>query len=153
VIQLVRGREVDRFVYGMYSAELYPELPPHSHSAFALQLVGSPIAKLVTPPTYVGFGAEVNEAEIRYKKVVSEKTQIYSLGVVLKYNGIRFLGYSDVRQLGQYYSFTIAKKTTRLYTTVNFLNSENIERMMDVLQIQSDIALKKISALRFGKQP
>jgi hypothetical protein len=71
VIELMKGREVDRFLYGMYSAELYPELPAHSHSANCLQLVGNPIAKLVVPPTYEGFAFEVTEGQIRYMKCIS----------------------------------------------------------------------------------
>ena len=55
VIQLVKGREVDRFIYGMYSAELYPELKAYSHSDNCLQLVGNPIAKIVIPSTYSGY--------------------------------------------------------------------------------------------------
>jgi hypothetical protein len=46
VIETVIGREVDRFLYGMYSSELLPELPPHSHSAHCLKLTGQPLAKL-----------------------------------------------------------------------------------------------------------
>ena len=57
----MKGREVDRFIYGMYSAELYPALPPYSHSAYAMQLIGQPIAKLVVPQTYNGFRDEINE--------------------------------------------------------------------------------------------
>ena len=122
----MKGREVDRFLYGIYSAELYPELAAYSHSAYSLQLIGQPIAKLVIPQTYNGFRDEINEGEIKYKNIVSEKTQIYSLGITLKYGNLKFLGYTDLRQLGQYYSFTIINKITRIYTTVNFLNASNI---------------------------
>ena len=113
-----------------------PELPAHAHSAFSLQLVGKPIAKLCTPPTYEGFGSEIIEAVINYKFCISEKTQIFSLGIVPKYDRIRYLGYTDIRQLGQYYSFTIIKKITRIYTSVNFLNSRNISLMNEVLKVQ-----------------
>mgnify|MGYP000395063807 CR=1 FL=1 len=64
VIELVRGREVDRFIYGMYSAELYPELAPYSHSMYSLELVGNPIAKLITPPIYEGFEYDVTQMKI-----------------------------------------------------------------------------------------
>ena len=59
---------------------------------------------------------------------ISEKTQIYAIGLVQEMGHLYYLGYSDSRQLGQYYSLTLGK-ITRLYTTVNFLNSGNIARM------------------------
>lgn len=39
VIESIIGREVDRFLYGMYSSELCPEIPSHSHSRKALALL------------------------------------------------------------------------------------------------------------------
>lgn len=39
VIQTIIGREVDRFLYGMYSSELLPSVLPHSHSLQALSLL------------------------------------------------------------------------------------------------------------------
>lgn len=39
VIQTIIGREVDRFLYGMYSSELLPTVLPHSHSLQALSLL------------------------------------------------------------------------------------------------------------------
>lgn len=39
VISSILGREVDRFLYGMYSSELVPEVPQHSHSTGALVLL------------------------------------------------------------------------------------------------------------------
>ena len=126
MIELVKGREVDRFLYGMYSVELYPELAPISHSANSMQKVGPPIAKLVCPPTYSGINSEVNLGTIKYLNCISLKTQIYAIGIVQNYIPIVFQGYTDVRQLGQYYSLTVNGKITRLYTAVNFLSLSNI---------------------------
>lgn len=67
----------------MYSVELYPLLGPHSHTANSLELCGNPIAKLVTPPTYEGLDLDVCSAKIRYMSCISEKTQIYSIGIML----------------------------------------------------------------------
>lgn len=39
----------------------------------------------------------------------------------------KFNKYTDIRQLGRFYSLTLNKKVTRLYTMVNFLNIENIK--------------------------
>ena len=120
---------MDRFIYGMYSVELYPELAAYSHSANSLELAGSPVAKLVTPPTYEGIDLEVCEGKIKLVTCVSEKTQIYMVGIVQDFHPMKFLGYSDSRQLGQYYSLTYNGSTTRLYTAVNFLNQRNLKRI------------------------
>lgn len=55
VISSILGREVDRFLYGMYSAELVPEVLPYSHSTGALVLLRNPILKVAIPPTFSGF--------------------------------------------------------------------------------------------------
>jgi hypothetical protein len=77
-----------------------------------------------------------------YQKCISEKTQIYSFGVVPETGSISYLGYRDPRQLGQYYSFTINGKTTRLYTSVNFLNVRNLERMNELLDTKRNPQMK-----------
>jgi hypothetical protein len=66
----------------MYSVELYTQLAPFSHSANSIELAGPPVAKLVTPPTYEGIDLDVNEGTIKYMNCISEKTQIYSIGIV-----------------------------------------------------------------------
>ena len=75
------GREVDRFLYGMYSSELFPELLPHSHSAHCLKLVGKPIARLTIPFPFSGFSSETFKVKITEVEVDSSKTQIYALGL------------------------------------------------------------------------
>lgn len=57
IIEQLTGREIDRFVYGMYSSEYTPAVLPYSHSARFLDLLGSPIARLIHPNPYTGFGA------------------------------------------------------------------------------------------------
>ena len=109
-------------------------MAPFSHSGNAMRKIGNPIAKLVTPSTYSGIKYEVNDGNIKYMNCISLKTQIYSIGIVQGYMPLVFLGYSDPRQLGQYYSLTINKKITRLYTAVNFLSLANIRRMDIMLQ-------------------
>lgn len=55
VIQTIIGREVDRFLYGMYSSELLPSVLPHSHSVGALSLMKEPVMKIFVPPPYRNF--------------------------------------------------------------------------------------------------
>ena len=99
----------------------------------------------MTPPTYEGIDLEVCGGKIKFMNCISEKTQIYSIGIVQEYHPMRFLGYSDIRQLGQYYSLTINGKVTRLYTAVNFLNAANVSRMSELLKVQRDSEMKEIA--------
>jgi hypothetical protein len=46
VIRSVVNRDVDRYLYGMYSSEKLPEIPVHSHSFRSLKLLNPPVAKL-----------------------------------------------------------------------------------------------------------
>jgi hypothetical protein len=55
----------------MYSAELYPDILPHSHSLNVLQLTGKPIGRLQTTPTYRGIEGELVEVRVRFSSVVS----------------------------------------------------------------------------------
>lgn len=107
-----------------------PELPAYSHSAKCLEFVGEPVAKLAIPSTYEGFKEEITNAKIGYVRKISEKTQIYELGLASKDSSLVFTGYSSIKQLGQYYSLTIDDQLTRLYTAVNFLNHRNVSLML-----------------------
>ena len=49
VIRSVVNRDVDRYLYGMYSSEKLPEIPVHSHSFRSLKLLNPPVAKLGIP--------------------------------------------------------------------------------------------------------
>ncbi len=64
---------------------------------------------------------------------MSKQSQIYVLGLGGVREELEFLGYSDVRQLGQYYSVTMGESITRLYTAVNFLSSHNIYLMNELI--------------------
>jgi hypothetical protein len=133
VIQTILGREIDRFLYGMYSSELCPEVLPYSHSVKALALLRQPIMKIVTPPPYNNFIEDQISVKVQFMSEVSKRTKIYVFGLVKTMGELDFTGYSDVKQLGQYYSFTMNKKMTRLYTTVNFLTRQNIALLNELI--------------------
>ena len=40
IVEVVKGREIDRFIYGMYAAEPLPEVPVFSHPDNSFKLVG-----------------------------------------------------------------------------------------------------------------
>lgn len=51
IIEAVRGREVDRFLYGVDPIEKF-DVPRVSHSFNSINLAGPPLAVLAIPPTY-----------------------------------------------------------------------------------------------------
>lgn len=148
VIQTILGREVDRFLYGMYSSELLPSALPHSHSVRALCLLKEPIMKIAIPPPYRNFEEEAVAVRVQFISEVSRKTGIYVLGLVAKIDELEFAGYSDVKQLGQYYSFTVNKRITRLYTAVNLITKQNIQLMNKLIpNLKYDIEEKILKAI------
>jgi hypothetical protein len=80
------------------------------------------VAKIEIPPTFEGFDGTEVECMIPSLKLISKKGNIYQM-CLFKKEGFpfRFVKYTDVAQLGRYFSLSINDKTTRLYTTVNFL--------------------------------
>jgi cytochrome b involved in lipid metabolism len=46
VIDLMRNREVNRFMYGFYKIEDDSKAPMHNHSKESMRLCGEPIAKI-----------------------------------------------------------------------------------------------------------
>ena len=60
VILSVRNRDIDRFLYGMYSSEAHPELNPHSHSFRSLKLLNSPLAKVSIPQVFSGIAEDIS---------------------------------------------------------------------------------------------
>jgi hypothetical protein len=51
IIENIRTREVDRFIYGVDPIELY-NVPRISHSINSINLAGRPLAALKIPQTY-----------------------------------------------------------------------------------------------------
>ena len=44
-----------------------------------------------------------------------------------------YIGYQHVHQLGRFFSLTLNKKVTRLYTNVGFLSERNTEFMQKIV--------------------
>jgi hypothetical protein len=82
VINSIVGREVDRFLYGMYSSELVPEVLPNSHSTGALALLREPLIKIVTPCPYKGFHDSLVEVQVQFMNQVSKKNKIFVIGLI-----------------------------------------------------------------------
>lgn len=50
-------------------------------------------------------------------------------------------GYRSLAQIGQYYSVSIPGKDMRLYTTVNFVQSHNVQMMEEISRHQTFVRL------------
>ena len=71
IIQAVRNKEVDRYIYGSCSADELAEVPLHSHSAQSFALMNDPVAKIDIPPTFEGFDGSEAECMIPKAKLIS----------------------------------------------------------------------------------
>jgi hypothetical protein len=83
---------------------------------------------------------------------ISEKTQIYELELTPFGTEFIFTGYSNLQQLGQYYSLTLDDQITRLYTAVNFLNHQNVELMLTLIHDLKSSELFKDTTFLQSKQ-
>jgi len=52
IIQAVKNKEVDRYIYGSCSPDELPEVPIHSHSSQSFALMNDPVAKIEIPSTF-----------------------------------------------------------------------------------------------------
>ena len=57
-----------------------------------------------------------------------------------------YVGYHFLHQLGRFYSLTLNKKTTRLYTSVGFLDPRNVEFMEKVVFGQMGIRVMQANS-------
>ena len=126
IIDGIKYREFDRYLYGMYRTERDPKVPPNVHTFKALTLVGEPIAKINIPPIYQNLEKDVYDVNLKEINVVSEVGQIYHVELEAKEGpAFKYIGYHSVNQLGRFFSLTMNKKVTRLYTSVGFLDAKN----------------------------
>lgn len=55
IISNIKGREIDRFLFGMEPLEkIYQNMKPVSHSKWAMNIAGAPIAKMKRHNPYIG---------------------------------------------------------------------------------------------------
>lgn len=81
----------------MYRSEKEPIVPANSHSFKALDLVGSPIAKISIAPTYTGFDTELIDVTVSRIVRMSENGSIYEVYFKAdNLNGFEYLGYSSL---------------------------------------------------------
>ncbi len=70
LISLVKKREINRFMYGSYSAELTPTVKPWKHSRDAMRLVGPPAAQILRSSSMQGL-QNYNKMRVHSKTIIS----------------------------------------------------------------------------------
>ena len=84
VINTITNREVDRFIYGAYTADELPETPRRAHSYKSISLLGKPVAQLDIPQTFSGFDKPEVECSVIQMGEVIKGTNIYLLWLAKK---------------------------------------------------------------------
>lgn len=132
LINSVRGREVDRFIYGSEAVESVEKMRVHSHSAASIAMAGPPIGFLASTCPFNNMD-EINDVTLERCVLPCKSQQIYAPYLVSKSESFVYKGYEEVRQIGKYYAVTIIGKKTRLYTLVNFLHTSNLKLMSRII--------------------
>lgn len=78
----------------MYSSELCPEVPSHSHSRKSLGLIDKPKFKIVNKPVFRDFTQGIASVRVQFISEVSKKTKIYILGLEKLEGEFKYEGYS-----------------------------------------------------------
>lgn len=77
MIESVKNKEIDRYIYGMYSSEAMPEIPKHSHSSKFFALLDTPVSKISISNPFIGFEDGQMPTLIETIDVVSSSGNIY----------------------------------------------------------------------------
>lgn len=75
----------------------------------------------------------LNSVVINSMKRVHNSTEVYLLYLSGTDIPFEYEGYSQIEQLGRFYSLTANNKITRLYSPVNFACKSNIELMKKIM--------------------
>ena len=84
MIEAVKNRDVDAFIYGMYATEVVPQVSAHSHSFRSLTLLGDPVGLLRILSNYGSFSGDLEEtgwSKVGVRKIieVSKQGDIYEI--------------------------------------------------------------------------
>ena len=125
IIDGIRGREVDRFLYGGEPLErLADEHKRVEHSRWALNLAGPPLAKFDRYNPYPGM-ADFNDCTVSGLKQLNKGSSVYFVELAGNGSQFQYAGFQSISQLGQYFTLSINSSKARLYTTVNCMNASN----------------------------
>jgi len=79
IVEGIKHRDFDRYLYGMYRSEREPRIPEHVHGYKVLTMVGEPIAKIKIPQLYKNLERDYGEVAINRITTISERGSIYHL--------------------------------------------------------------------------
>jgi hypothetical protein len=102
-VESVKGTDLDKFLYGMYSPDRFPRVPPNSHGFKFLSLLDAPIAKLSIPAVYSGLEVNTTEMLLSSALLISRHSAIYELRLKKKAGRFVFNGSTSLKQLGRYH--------------------------------------------------
>jgi hypothetical protein len=151
IVESVKGVDLDRFLYGMYSPDRFPRVPTNSHGFKSLSLLDAPIAKISIPAVYSGLEVDTTEVVLSSALLISRRSAIYELRLKKKTGRFVFNGYTSLKQLGRYYSLTADNKITRLYTTVGFLDPKNASFLNTELSSTNVVNVVKVKTISDDK--
>ena len=124
LVHRLRGREVDRFMYGMEPLELEPEAPRNSHGKWALNLAGPPIAIFERPSYFRGMDL-MNGCRVASLRRLWSQSRVFMVELAPTNGRWEYEGIHKLEQLGQYHCLTINNSKSRLYTVVNCMQPSN----------------------------
>ena len=137
VIRSVVNRDVDRYLYGMYSSEKLPEIPEHSHSFRSLKLLNPPVAKLgITSVCSNTITEEEFKVSVDSYTCISRSGDLYEIYLKPLEGTVVFQGYQDPSQLGRFRSLNLDNSVTRLYTNIYFTLRNNTKIMEEIFPEQ-----------------
>lgn len=128
IMDLVRGREVDRYVYGMYGVEEYPKLGRFFHPENSFDMLEKPLMMLPKNPI-VQLGSD--KFIIHRKSWISPTVALFEF-VPARGEEIIYREGGDLKHLGQYFKVT-GYGFTRLYTCVIALTEESKSKNLEML--------------------
>lgn len=116
IIEHVRDREIDRFVYGMEVTEKMAGSPlqPHSHRASFIELVESPRSQIIIPEAFSLLSATNTCLSSR---LYTNKDRSMWIVYLKTKEGGPARGYISVEQLGRFRALRV-DGVTRLYSNV-----------------------------------
>jgi hypothetical protein len=103
------------------------------------------VARIDIALPYSGMPSAPFPVSVASIQSISIKCQIYHIELRSE-AGLQFEGYSDVAQLGRFYSLTADSRVTRLYTAVNFLHRSNLELLRSLSLVEASPGIPVQSA-------
>lgn len=131
LIDLVNGREIDRFIYGMSTEESIKNLGGFEHSRCAMTAAGKPILRLKrSTPLFSGMPETGTYFILSAEQYTKDHYVIY---LIEKISSISYVPQPSIGFIGQYFTLYAFGKT-RLYTSVQSMTFENRRFVEELLR-------------------